>query len=224
MNSKAFSILKNIIRIGDETSPGMYSFTEVTALATSAHKHELQAMSAHLNADQDINIQFTSGTTGHPKGATLTHKNILNNALLVAESMHFTNRDKLCIPVPLYHCFGMVLGSLLCVSTGAAAVYPSDAFAPEITLEVVKKEQFTALHGVPTMFISELELSNFDDYDLSTLRTGVMAGAICLEHVMRKVQIQMNMNQLLLLTGKPSAAQLIILPKQAHPLSAKSPP
>ena len=208
LNLKALPTLKNIIRIGDEASPGMHSFNDVINLPTAAHERELKAIGAHLNAEQDINIQFTSGTTGNPKGATLTHKNILNNALFVAESMHFTSDDKLCIPIPLYHCFAMVLGSLLCVSKGAAAIYPGDSFDAKTTLDVVQQEGCTALHGVPTMFISELELSNFNDYDLSTLRTGVMAGSTCPEQVMRKVQTQMNMHQVLIAYGQTECSPI----------------
>ena len=208
LNAKALPTLKNVIRIGDKASPGMYSFTEITAMANTEYSNQLKSIGATLSADQDINIQFTSGTTGNPKGATLTHKNILNNALFVAESMHFTDKDKLCIPIPLYHCFAMVLGSLLCVSKGAAAVYPGDAFDAKTTLEVVQQEGCTALHGVPTMFISELELSNFNDYDLSTLRTGVMAGSTCPEQVMRKVQTQMNMNQVVIAYGQTECSPI----------------
>jgi fatty-acyl-CoA synthase len=208
LNLKALPSLKNIIRIGNEASPGMYCFNDVINLPTAAHALELKAIGTHLNAEQDINIQFTSGTTGSPKGATLTHKNILNNALFVAESMHFTSDDKLCIPVPLYHCFAMVLGSLLCVTKGAAAIYPSDSFDAKTTLDVVQQEGCTALHGVPTMFISELELSNFNDYDLSTLRTGVMAGSTCPEQVMRKVQTQMNMHQVLIAYGQTECSPI----------------
>lgn len=208
LNAKALPTLKNVIRIGDKASPGMYSFTEITAMANTKYCNQLKSIGATLSADQDINIQFTSGTTGNPKGATLTHKNILNNALFVAQSMHFTDKDKLCIPIPLYHCFAMVLGSLLCVSKGAAAVYPGDAFDAKTTLEVVQQEGCTALHGVPTMFISELELSNFNEYDLSTLRTGVMAGSTCPEQVMRKVQTQMNMNQVVIAYGQTECSPI----------------
>ncbi|KPW03266.1 AMP-binding protein [Pseudoalteromonas sp. P1-11] len=208
LNAHALPSLKNVIRIGNEKSPGMFTFADVMNFATPAHKLELNAIAANLNADQDINIQFTSGTTGNPKGATLTHKNILNNALFVAEAMHFTAQDKLCIPVPLYHCFAMVLGSLLCVSKGAAAIYPSDAFDAKTTLNVVQQEGCTALHGVPTMFISQLELPNFTNYNLSTLRTGVMAGSTCPEQVMRKVQTQMNMHQVLIAYGQTECSPI----------------
>jgi len=208
LESKVLPSLKNVISIGDDPIPGMFTFSHIMLLATPAHQLELQAIAANLNADQDINIQFTSGTTGNPKGATLTHKNILNNALFVADSMRFTHQDKLCIPVPLYHCFGMVLGSLLCITKGAAAIYPSDAFDAKTTLDVVEQEGCTALHGVPTMFISQLELSSFNKYDLRSLRTGVMAGSTCPEQVMRKVQTQMNMHQVLIAYGQTECSPI----------------
>ena len=208
LESKVLPSLKNVISIGDVPIPGMFSFSHIMQLATPAHQLELHAIAANLNADQDINIQFTSGTTGNPKGATLTHKNILNNALFVADSMRFTHQDKLCIPVPLYHCFGMVLGSLLCITKGAAAIYPSDAFDAKTTLDVVEQEGCTALHGVPTMFISQLELSSFNKYDLRSLRTGVMAGSTCPEQVMRKVQTQMNMHQVLIAYGQTECSPI----------------
>ncbi len=208
LESKVLPSLKNVISIGDDPIPGMFSFSHIMQLATPAHQLELHAIAANLNADQDINIQFTSGTTGNPKGATLTHKNILNNALFVADSMRFTHKDKLCIPVPLYHCFGMVLGSLLCITKGAAAIYPSDSFDAKTTLDVVEQEGCTALHGVPTMFISQLELSSFNKYDLRSLRTGVMAGSTCPEQVMRKVQTQMNMHQVLIAYGQTECSPI----------------
>lgn len=200
--------LKKIIKIGHEKTAGMYGFEEILAMPNAEHKAKLVAKGKTLHAEQDINIQFTSGTTGNPKGATLTHKNILNNALFVAEAMQFTHDDKLCIPVPLYHCFGMVLGSLLCITKGAAAIYPSDSFDAKTTLKVVQQEGCTGLHGVPTMFISELELNNFQDYDLSTLRTGVMAGSTCPEHVMRKVQTLMNMEQVVIAYGQTECSPI----------------
>ncbi|MBQ4858171.1 AMP-binding protein [Pseudoalteromonas sp. MMG007] len=208
LSAQALPSLKNVIRIGDEASAGMFSFSDIMKMATPAQELELNAIAANLNAEQDINIQFTSGTTGNPKGATLTHKNILNNALFVAESMHFTEQDKLCIPIPLYHCFAMVLGSLLCVAKGAAAIYPSDSFDAKTTLDVIEQEGCTALHGVPTMFISQLELSTFNEYDLRSLRTGVMAGSTCPEQIMRKVQTQMNMHQVLIAYGQTECSPI----------------
>ena len=159
-------------------------------------------MTSTLQPDDAINIQFTSGTTGAPKGATLSHVNILNNAYNTANSMQFSNEDSLCIPVPLYHCFGMVLGVLACVSVGATMVFPSDAYDPLLTLKAVEDEQCTALHGVPTMFISQLDHSEFGNFDVSSLRTGVIAGAPCAENLMKRIIADMNMEQVLIGYGQ----------------------
>ncbi|RZF93912.1 AMP-binding protein [Pseudoalteromonas sp. CO302Y] len=208
LNLNALPHLKNIIRIGNEPAPGMFSFDDIMQRATDAHKLELDAIAATLHCEQDINIQFTSGTTGNPKGATLSHKNILNNGFLMAEAMKLTYQDKLCIPVPLYHCFGMVLGNLVCISKGATAVFPGDSFDPKTTLEVVEKERCTALHGVPTMFIAELEHKEFAQYDLSSIRTGIMAGSTCPEQVMRKVHSLMHMTEVVIGYGQTECSPI----------------
>ena len=160
-----------------------------------------------------INIQYTSGTTGFPKGATLTHTNILNNGYLVGEGLGYTEVDRVCIAPPLYHCFGMVLGNLACTSHGAAMVYPAAGFDPEATLKAVAAERCTSLYGVPTMFISELEVPNFDSFDLSTLRTGIMAGSTCPEQVMRNVMDRMHMSEVAIAYGmtetSPMATQTL---------------
>ncbi len=148
-----------------------------------------------------INIQFTSGTTGFPKGATLTHHNIVNNGYFIGEAMRLTPEDKLCVPVPLYHCFGMVLGNLACVTHGAAMVYPAEAFDPISTLEAASAERCTALHGVPTMFIAELDHPRFAEFDLSSLRTGIMAGSPCPIEVMKRVVERMNMREVTIAYG-----------------------
>ncbi len=206
--SERLPSLEIVIRTGGEVTAGMFNFGNVMAMGSASEYKELTRIAASLSPQDAINIQFTSGTTGNPKGATLSHHNILNNGLLVAEAMALTNEDKLCIPVPLYHCFGMVLGNLVCVAKGAAAVFPSDSFEPKVTLEVVQRERCTALHGVPTMFIAELELENFSDYDLSSLRTGVMAGATCPEEVMKRVQELMNMKQVLIGYGQTECSPI----------------
>jgi fatty-acyl-CoA synthase len=157
---------------------------ELCAGSESITHDDLDQIAAALGPDDPINIQYTSGTTGFPKGATLTHRNILNNGHNVARGQKLTHEDRMCIPVPFYHCFGMVMGNLGCVSTGACMVIPSDAFDPVATLTAVEQERCTALYGVPTMFIAELALPNFDDFDLSSLRTGVMAGSLCPEDAM----------------------------------------
>ncbi len=161
----------------------------------------LARVQARLNAHDPINIQYTSGTTGFPKGATLTHHNILNNGYLVGEGLAYTGDDRVCIPVPFYHCFGMVLGNLACSTHGAAMVIPAPAFDPEATLKAVAAERCTSLYGVPTMFIAELGLPNFDDFDLSSLRTGIMAGSTCPQHVMRKVIDRMHMREVAIVYG-----------------------
>ena len=194
--------LETVIRMGDERSPGMFNFDLVAALGGAAEQARLPEIAAGLSPQDVINIQFTSGTTGNPKGAALTHHNILNNANQVAQGMRFTEHDRLCIPVPMYHCFGMVLGKLACVTTGATAVFPGDAFEPGEVLETVAAERCTALHGVPTMFIAELEHPEFARYDLSSLRTGIMAGAPCPVEVMKKVIARMHMAEVLIAYGQ----------------------
>ena len=194
--------LEIVIRMGEAKTPGMLNFAEVCRLGGEAEARALAEVEAGLSPEDVINIQFTSGTTGNPKGAALTHYNILNNGNQVARCMRFTENDRLVIPVPMYHCFGMVLGKLACVSTGAAAIFPADAFEAESVLEAVQAERATALHGVPTMFIAELEHPDFDRFDLSSLRTGIMAGAPCPVEVMKKVIGRMNMSEVLIAYGQ----------------------
>ncbi|GAA4350738.1 AMP-binding protein [Variovorax defluvii] len=154
-----------------------------------------------LKATDPVNIQFTSGTTGFPKGATLTHRNILNNGFFIGECMKLTPEDRLCIPVPLYHCFGMVLGNLACLTHGATIVYPNDGFDPLTVLQTVQAERCTGLHGVPTMFIAELDHPRFKEFDLSTLRTGIMAGSPCPIEVMKRVVDQMHLSEITIAYG-----------------------
>jgi fatty-acyl-CoA synthase len=194
--------LTTVIHMGDENCPGMFRFEAVGELGGEEEVARLESLRTELSPDDAINIQFTSGTTGSPKGATLTHRNILNNGNLCAVSMHFTSRDRLCIPVPLYHCFGMVMGNLACLSHGATVVYPSDGFDPALTLQTVQDEKCTALFGVPTMFIAELDLPQFNEFDLSSLRTGIMAGAPCPAEVMKRVLADMNMRDVLIAYGQ----------------------
>lgn len=161
----------------------------------------LAAIENKLQFDDPINIQYTSGTTGYPKGATLSHHNILNNGFFIGETLKYTDQDRVCIPVPFYHCFGMVLGNMACTTHGAAMVIPGEAFDAETTLATVEKEKCTSLYGVPTMFIAELDHPSFSKYDYSTLRTGIMAGSPCPVEVMRKVQSLMNMNEVTICYG-----------------------
>jgi fatty-acyl-CoA synthase len=171
----------------------------------------LAEIESRLQFDDAINIQYTSGTTGFPKGATLSHHNILNNAYFTAERMNYTERERVCVPVPFYHCFGMVIGNLACTSRGACIVVPSESFDPLAVLETVQAERCTSLYGVPTMFIAELEHPRFAEFDLSTLRTGVMAGAPCPIEVMKRVQSRMHMRDVTIVCGmtetSPTATQ-----------------
>ena len=201
LTSHRLPYLKAVIRLGEEATPGCYNFNDIPAAGGAAERRRLEELSALLQPDDAINIQFTSGTTGSPKGATLTHFNILNNGYFVGEAMKFTEQDRLCIPVPFYHCFGMVLGNLNCITHGAAMVIPNDGFDPALTLATVSAERCTALYGVPTMFIAELDLPDFSDYDLSSLRTGIMAGSSCPIEIMKRVVAEMNMSEITIAYG-----------------------
>jgi fatty-acyl-CoA synthase len=201
LHARALPHLRMVIRLGDDPTPGMLNFADVARGGGDAERARIAALASTLQFDDPINIQFTSGTTGFPKGATLTHRNILNNGFFVGEAIRLTHEDRLCIPVPLYHCFGMVMGNLGCVTHGATMVYPNDAFDPLTVLQAVSEERCTALYGVPTMFIAELDHPRFAEFDLSTLRTGIMAGSPCPIEVMKRVQSQMNMKQVTIAYG-----------------------
>ncbi len=183
--------LRVAIQIGGSPRPGWIGFDSVAA--TTVDEARIAGAAAGLAPDDAINIQFTSGTTGSPKGATLSHRNILNNGYFVGRGMGLKEGDRLCIPVPLYHCFGMVMGNLACLTHGATMVYPSEGFDALAVLRAVEAERCTALHGVPTMFIAELGEPTFEQFDLSSLRTGLMAGSPCPVEVMRQVRERMNM-------------------------------
>jgi fatty-acyl-CoA synthase len=169
--------------------------------AAKTTESELHDLEASLQFDDPINIQYTSGTTGFPKGATLTHHNILNNGFFIGETLQYSEKDRVCIPVPFYHCFGMVLGNLACTTHGATMVIPAEAFDPVITMDTVQKERCTSLYGVPTMFIAELEHPRFKEFDFSTLRTGIMAGSPCPVEVMKKVQTVMHIPEMTIAYG-----------------------
>ena len=188
VKAKKLPHLRHIVRLGKDKTPGMLNFDDVASAGGNAERVKLAELGPKLQFDDAINIQFTSGTTGHPKGATLTHHNILNNGYFVGEGLKLTENDRLCIPVPLYHCFGMVMGNLGCLTHGATMVYPAEAFDPLATLKAVAEERCTALFGVPTMFIAELDHPEFDKFDLKSLRTGIMAGSPCPIEVMKRVQ------------------------------------
>ena len=186
--------LQKVVYLGDDWS----AFIKEGEAIDGAVLSEIEAT---VQFSEAVNIQYTSGTTGFPKGVTLTHHNILNNGYFIGLRLKYSEKDRVCIPVPFYHCFGMVIGNLCCTSHGACIVIPNDSFDPEKTLEAVALERCTSLYGVPTMFISEFQLPNFKDFDLSSLRTGVMAGSLCPETVMKKVQSEMNMKEVSICYG-----------------------
>jgi fatty-acyl-CoA synthase len=193
--------LRWIIRLGEEHTPGMLNLGSVTTAATPEELAALEAIGAQLQFDAPTNIQFTSGTTGLPKGATLSHHNILNNGYFIGAALKLAPEDRVCIPVPLYHCFGMVLGNLACLTHGAVMVFPAEGFDPVACLRTVTEERCTALYGVPTMFIAMLDHPDFDGFDLSTLRTGIMAGSPCPVEVMKRVVAKMHMREVTIAYG-----------------------
>jgi fatty-acyl-CoA synthase len=190
--------LEFIIRMGEEKTAGMLNFADVLAAPDTAR---LDAVTGSLKPDDAINIQFTSGTTGAPKGATLSHRNMVNNASFVTARMKFTEHDRLCIPVPLYHCFGMVMGTLGCATKGAAMIFPSEGFEPKAALAAVETERCTGFYGVPTMFVATLDHPDFKSFDLSSLRTGIMAGSPCPIEVMKRVTTDMHMKEVTIAYG-----------------------
>jgi fatty-acyl-CoA synthase len=210
-----------VIRMGSESSPGMFSFDDVCTMGGDGERERLRELKRELRPDDAINIQFTSGTTGTPKGATLTHCNILNNGFLCAEGMRLTADDRLCLPVPLYHCFGMVLGNLACFTHGATVVYPAPVYDAESTLRAIEAERCTALHGVPTMFVTALAHPDFEKFDLTTLRTGIMAGAPCPVDVMKRVIADLHMEQVLIAYGQTELSPVNFLTLPDDPLEKR---
>jgi len=201
LESTRLPALRLVVRLGAASTPGMLNFDALRSPAAEDELQRLDEIGRRLQFDDPINIQFTSGTTGLPKGATLTHHNILNNGHFIGEAMRLTPEDRLCIPVPLYHCFGMVLGNLACLTHGSTMVFPGEGFDPLSTLEAVDAERCTALHGVPTMFIAVLDHPEFGRFDLSRLRTGIMAGSPCPTEVMKRVVDQLHMRQVTIAYG-----------------------
>lgn len=215
INSKSLPELRRIV-IYDPADPmntsppsgGFTTWQDVVHAAKTVTKAELDAATDALDRDDVINIQYTSGTTGFPKAVQLSHHNILNNAWFSAQAMHLDDKDRLVVPVPFYHCFGMVLANLLCLSVGACLVLPSEHFDALQVLKAVEAEQCTAIHGVPTMFIAQLEHKAFSDFDLSSLRTGIMAGAPCPPELMQRVMQDMHCKEILIGYGETEASPL----------------
>ncbi|AMR12725.1 AMP-binding protein [Bacillus licheniformis] len=206
--SERLPFLKNIILLGDQRHPGMYLWDDLLKLSGSVSEKALDRRMERLKEHDVINMQYTSGTTGFPKGVMLTHSNLANNAANIAECMNLSKKDRMCIPVPFFHCFGCVLGTLACVTAGATMV-PVQEFSPKEVLSAVETEKCTALHGVPTMFIAELNDPDFASYDLSSLRTGIMAGSNCPIEVMKKVIDNMGMSEITIAYGQTEASPVI---------------
>ncbi len=213
--------LRTVIQIGGPPAPGTVPFDAVAARGDAAGTGALRDLADAMQFDDAANIQFTSGTTGAPKGVTLTHHNILNNGHFVGRAMRLTAEDRICIPVPLYHCFGMVMGNLAALTHGCAMVFPGEGFDPRATLETVQAERCTALYGVPTMFIAELDHPEFARFDLRSLRTGIMAGAPCPIAVMRRVVEQMNMRDVTIAYGMTETSPVSFQSSSDDPLERR---
>jgi len=205
LNSLKLPYLKNIIFIGQETPAGMLNFDRIIQMGKGVPDSELAAIEATLDCFDTINMQYTSGTTGFPKGVMLTHYNLVNNGFQIGECMKFTERDRLCIPVPFFHCFGCVLGVMVCVTHGSTMV-PVEIFDPLKVLQTIEKEKCTAVHGVPTMFIAELEHPAFAQFDLSSMRTGIMAGSVCPIEVMKRAVNDMHVTEITSVYGQTEAS------------------
>lgn len=220
LESKRLPKLKNVIVLSEKEYPGMYNWSTIVDMAEKVTDNELDERMASLHFEDVINMQYTSGTTGFPKGVMLTHSNLINNGINIAESMKLTKEDRLCIPVPFFHCFGSVIGTLACVSV-AATMVPVVEFNAEEVLKTVEKAKCTALHGVPTMFINELNLPNFEDFDLSSLRTGVMAGSNCPVEVMKSVINKMGMTDVTICYGQTESSPVITQTRADDPFHLK---
>jgi fatty-acyl-CoA synthase len=221
LHSEKLPQLRRVVFLGTQSRQGMLGWPELLSWADQTTLDQLSERQGALEFDDVINVQYTSGTTGFPKGAMLTHHNILNNGFWVGERMRLTHRDRLCIPVPFYHCFGMVLGNLACVTHGATMVLPAPHFSPVHTLEAVAQEHCTALHGVPTMFIAQLDHPRFREFDLSTLRTGIMAGAPCPAEVMKRVITEMHCREITIACGMTETSPVCNMTETDDPLEVR---
>ena len=213
--------LRSVVCMADHALSGMFRFDDLQRAANDASRTRLATIATRLDPDDPINIQFTSGTTGNPKGATLTHFNVVNNGYFVGAAMGFSERDRLCIPVPLYHCFGMVMGVLACVTHGAAMIFPGEGFDAGDVLRAISAEKCTALHGVPTMFIAELDHPEFAAMDFSSLRTGIMAGAPCPIEVMKRVRADMHMEEVTIAYGMTETSPVSFQSSTDDPLDKR---
>ncbi len=221
LRSESLPDLRTVIFIGKETPRGMMSWNDLLRMGQGIPGEELRGRESGLEFDDPINIQYTSGTTGLPKGATLSHHNIVNNAGFIAGALGLTHRDRLCIPVPFYHCFGMVLGNMTCAVSGATMVVPAAYFDAESTLRAVHEERCTALHGVPTMFIAQLTHPKFKEFDLSSLRTGIMSGSPCPIEIMKRVVKEMNCRELTIAYGLTEGSPVVTQTTTADPIEVR---
>jgi fatty-acyl-CoA synthase len=221
LHAAQFPLLKRVIFVGQQRQPGMLLWSDLAQHGAAISDAALAARQAACDPDDVINIQYTSGTTGFPKGAQLTHLNVVADASYIAERMKFTEQDRLCIPVPFYHCFGCVLGTLCCVTRGAAMIIPAEYFDPIKTLAAVEKEACTALHGVPTMFIAELQHPEFDRFSFPVLRTGIMAGSPCPIEVMKQVVERMGAREITIAYGQTEASPVITQTDTADPIELR---
>lgn len=220
LKSARLPFLRNVIVIGDERYPGMFTWGDMIKMGLAVTDEELTVRQASLDSEVVVNMMYTSGTTGFPKGVMLTHNNLIGNASSLAECLNFSNQDRLCIPVPFFHCFGCVLGTMTCVVSGATMI-PVMVFNPIKVLEAIQQERCTAVHGVPTMFIMELEELEKGKYDTSSLRTGIMAGSPCPIEVMKKVVDQMGMREITITYGQTEASPGITMTRTDDPLELR---
>jgi fatty-acyl-CoA synthase len=220
LSSEKLPFLKKVVFIGSETPACMFNFSDIVAMGKDVDDEQLAEAELSLSPHDVINMQYTSGTTGFPKGVMLTHFNVINNGFNIGECMKFTERDRLCIPVPFFHCFGCVLGVMACVTHGTTMV-PVETFDPLKVLQVLEAERCTAVHGVPTMFIAELEHPEFDKFDLSSMRTGIMAGSPCPIEVMRRVVREMNMTEITIAYGQTESSPVITQTRTDDPIELR---
>ncbi|HEX5472809.1 MAG TPA: AMP-binding protein, partial [Lacipirellulaceae bacterium] len=219
--SEAFPKLKWVVSLRGSTPPGMISWSELLSHGKEVSRDQMDEVAVQLSPNDPINIQYTSGTTGSPKGATLSHRNILLNAFYAGDCQQLDETDRVCLPVPLYHCFGCVLGTLCCVVHGSTMVFPAESFNPGPTLAAIEKEQCTAIYGVPTMFIAQLEHEDYSRRDLSSLRTGIMAGSPCPIETMKLVTQEMGAREITIGYGQTELSPLLTQTRVDDPLELR---